>query len=266
MTAFHYFSLFVIYAFMGWCMEVILCSVDTGRFVNRGFLNGPYCPIYGFGMLIIITALTPIEDNLILLFAGSMVLCSALELVTGRGLKTLFHATWWDYSQKPFNFHGYICLQTSLAWGAGGVFMMRIIHPIILKQVDFIPLKPGIFLLGVIYILMAVDLIATVLTILNLNKDLERMNKIAALMQESSDALAEKIGNRAIRSSRRLEPKMEEIQANLAKLRAEIDAHRKSRRRIFTAYPGLRHYKLNEYLQQLKEELKDELKKERPEK
>lgn len=108
---------FAIYSFLGWCMEVVFCTVRTGKLVNRGFLNGPVCPIYGFGMVIVLAVLGRFSDNVALLFFGGMALTSALELAGGWALKRFFHTTWWDYSDKPMNLGGYICLQFSLAWG-----------------------------------------------------------------------------------------------------------------------------------------------------
>ena len=122
---------FFIYAFLGWCVEVVFHTITTGRWVNRGFLNGPVCPIYGVGMVLVLLALWPLRHNLFVLFLGSVVLTSTLELITGWVLKTLFHTTWWDYSDEPFQLGGYICLRFSLAWGVGGVFMVRIIHPVV---------------------------------------------------------------------------------------------------------------------------------------
>ena len=110
---------FFIYAVLGWCVEVIFCTATTGQWVNRGFLNGPLCPIYGFGMVIVLLCLTPLQGSLPLLFLGSFLLTSALELVTGFVLKKAFHTTWWDYSDQPFNLGGYVCLGFSLAWGLG---------------------------------------------------------------------------------------------------------------------------------------------------
>ena len=89
---------FFIYAFLGWCLEVVFCTVNSGQWVNRGFLNGPVCPIYGVGMCIVLLALEPLVNNTLLLFLGSMVLTSALELATGFVLKKAFRTSWWDYS------------------------------------------------------------------------------------------------------------------------------------------------------------------------
>lgn len=93
--------LFFIYAFLGWCTEVAYAALDTGKLVNRGFLNGPLCPIYGCGMAAVLTLLLPLQDNLLILFAGGMLLTTLIELVGGWALKTLFHTTWWDYSTSP---------------------------------------------------------------------------------------------------------------------------------------------------------------------
>ena len=119
---------FFIYAVLGWCVEVIFCTATTGQWVNRGFLNGPLCPIYGFGMVIVLLCLIPLQGSLPLLFLGSFLLTSALELVTGFVLKKAFHTTWWDYSDQPFNLGGYVCLGFSLAWGLGGMAAVSYTH------------------------------------------------------------------------------------------------------------------------------------------
>lgn len=95
--------IFFVYAFLGWCTEVGYAALRTGRFVNRGFLNGPVCPIYGFGVIIVLWVLEPLAEHILLLFLGSVVLTSALEWVTGLVLEKLFHQRWWDYSDEPFN-------------------------------------------------------------------------------------------------------------------------------------------------------------------
>ena len=122
--------IFIIYAFIGWCTEVSYAALDTGKFVNRGFLNGPYCPIYGCGVVIVVAILTPLKENLLILFAGSFLLTSVLEYITGYILEKVFHNKWWDYSDKPFNIKGYVCLKFSIYWGLACTFIMDIIHPI----------------------------------------------------------------------------------------------------------------------------------------
>ena len=117
---------FLIYSCLGWCLEVVYAAVTTGKLVNRGFLNGPVCPIYGFGMVIVLYALTPLVDNTLLLYLGGVILPSALELVGGWALYKLYRTRWWDYSDYPFNIGGYICLEFCLLWGASSPMMNRL--------------------------------------------------------------------------------------------------------------------------------------------
>ena len=164
--------LFFIYAFLGWCTEVAYAALDTGKLVNRGFLNGPLCPIYGCGMAAVLTLLLPLQDNLLILFAGGMLLTTLIELVGGWALKTLFHTTWWDYSDKPFNLGGYICLEFSILWGIGATIMVRVVHPMVMKLVLAIPHKIGLAMLGSMTALFVVDLLATLRVVAGLEHDL----------------------------------------------------------------------------------------------
>lgn len=134
---------FLIYSCLGWCLEVVYAAVTTGKLVNRGFLNGPVCPIYGFGMVIVLYALTPLVDNTLLLYLGGVILPSALELVGGWALYKLYRTRWWDYSDYPFNIGGYICLEFCLLWGVGTLVVMRIVHPVIANLVAMIPRWPA---------------------------------------------------------------------------------------------------------------------------
>ena len=185
--------IFIIYAFIGWCTEVSYAALDRGIFVNRGFLNGPYCPIYGCGVVIVVAALTPLKDNLLILFAGSFLLTSILEYITGFILEKVFHNKWWDYSNKPFNIHGYVCLKFSIYWGLACTFIMDVIHPIIYKGITMIPHILGVVLLCIIMSAFAVDCGVTVTTILKFNKRLKVMDEMAAKIHKLSDEIGENI-------------------------------------------------------------------------
>ena len=125
-TIYEVLWIFIVYAVIGWCSEVAYAALDTGKFVNRGFLNGPYCPIYGFGISLVIVVLTPLKDNLLILYLGSVILTSVIEYITGYLLEKVFHNKWWDYSDKPYNIKGYICLKFSLFWGFACTFIVLI--------------------------------------------------------------------------------------------------------------------------------------------
>ena len=124
-----YFALFLIYSFLGWVIEVASCSKIQKKFVDRGFLIGPYCPIYGTAALIIILLLKKYENDLAVLFVMSIVVCSVIEYVTSYIMEKLFKTRWWNYSDKPFNINGRICLSNSFLFGFLGVLLVYFINP-----------------------------------------------------------------------------------------------------------------------------------------
>lgn len=127
-----YFLIFLIYSFIGWTIEIILTLVRERKFVDRGFLLGPYCPIYGYGMLLIVFLLRNYTDNVLVLFVLSMVICLALEYLTSLFMELIFKARWWDYSDKKFNINGRICLEYGVFFGLGGTLIMYVVHPFII--------------------------------------------------------------------------------------------------------------------------------------
>ncbi len=189
---------FFIYAFLGWCTEVSFFAVKTGKFVNRGFLNGPVCPVYGFGLVIIIMALTPLKNSLLLLFFGSVIITSSLEFLTGWALEKIFHTRWWDYTNNKFNLHGYICLGFSIIWGLAATAVMKIIQPIIETAIGFIPNALGWVLLVIFSVSILCDLAATVTAIHNMQKNLRALTAMAAEMHEISDKIGENISDKVL--------------------------------------------------------------------
>ena len=190
--------IFFIYAFLGWCTEVSYADLVSGRFVNRGFLNGPVCPIYGLGVVLVMACLEPFRDNLLLLFVCSVLLTSLLEWITGFVLEKLFHQRWWDYSNEPFNLGGDVCLRFSIAWGLACVFVSEILHPTVLLLIRLIPRPVGWVLLGVFGTAMAVDLVATVRTIAKLNRQLDQIDEMAQRIREASNEFGENLADRVL--------------------------------------------------------------------
>ena len=184
---------FFVYGFLGWCTEVAFAACKERKFVNRGFLNGPICPIYGIGVGIVVQFLTPYKENLVLLYIASVVMVTALEWVTGFILEKIFHNKWWDYSKMPLNLNGYVCLLFSLIWGVACVLIVDFIHPLIHKVLSWIPFPVGMTLIVVLSIVMFVDLYVTASTILKMNKHLEKTKEIAADLHRISDELGESI-------------------------------------------------------------------------
>ena len=216
------FAYFLIYSCLGWCLEVIYAAVTTGQLINRGFLNGPVCPIYGFGMVIVLFALTPLSHSLLLLYLGGVILPSALELVGGWALYKLYHTRWWDYSDYPFNIGGYICLEFSLLWGVGTLIVMKLVHPIIANAVALIPPLVGLVLMFLLYGIYAADTIATAFAASDLARDLDALEKVADSMHAVSDAMTELLGTNAMA----MDQKMDEsrLQFKLAAAEARDNA------------------------------------------
>lgn len=183
----------LVYSFLGWCCEVAFAAVRRGIFVNRGFLNGPVCPIYGFGVLIVLLVLEPVKDNLALLFFGSMVLTSALEFFIGFIMEQFFHDKWWDYSENPFNIKGYICLEFSLVWGAACVLVVDVIHPMIFKLICAIPEKLSLWLMVFFTAVLISDAVITLWNMLKLPKRLRAIDELEKAMTAVSDAIGEKV-------------------------------------------------------------------------
>lgn len=185
--------IFMIYAVIGWCVEVSYAALSRGVFENRGFLNGPYCPIYGFGVLIVVTLLSPLQDNILLLFIDSVLLTSILEFLTGFVLEKVFHKRWWDYSDVPFNLMGYICPKFSIFWGLGCMFVIKIIHPHIYWLIRNFPLQLGNLLLLISVAWVIVDCAATIDLAWDEKKNLKVLEESAKGMRKISDGFAEKV-------------------------------------------------------------------------
>lgn len=210
---------FLIYSFFGWCLEVVYQAVEHGKFINRGFLNGPYCPIYGFGVIIVTGALDPIKSNAVVLFFGSVLLTSMLEFITGFVLEKIFHMHWWDYSEEKFNIRGYICLKFSLLWGVACIIVVRIIHPAVTVFVDKFPATAGIIIISVYMIGVASDMIVTVLAIIHFKRRIVLLENISSQMRKLSDKTGEKIFDTVEEAMNR----KEELDAKSAEFRKKYD-------------------------------------------
>lgn len=137
---------FAIYSFLGWTMESIFASINERKIINRGFLTGFFCPIYGFSAILIIEAAKwagSISENTVAALAMNIllaiILVTVLEYITGFLLEKIFNCKWWDYSRNAYNLHGYICLKYSLFWGLLTFILIKVIHPVIAESVHSIP-------------------------------------------------------------------------------------------------------------------------------
>lgn len=127
-TLIDWFLFFYIYCFLGWCVESTYVSLQKGHPVNRGFMRGPFLPIYGCGAVIMLFVTIPVRQNLFLTFLFGAIGASILEYVTGALMEALFKVRYWDYSNQPFNLNGHICLGTTLAWGCFTLLLVKVLH------------------------------------------------------------------------------------------------------------------------------------------
>lgn len=234
---------FLIYSCIGWCLEVTFHAVSMGLVINRGFLNGPVCPVYGFGMLLLLGVLdwfqgaaggaVPESCEVLVLYVFGVFFATAVELTAGWLLDRIFHARWWDYSDFPYNFHGYICLKFSLLWGAGAIIVITAVHPVVQTvSAGRIPENWGWPILGICYVMYASDLIVTVAEINGMNRKLAELDRVKRSMRMVSDELTGVIAGGAIRTHTTLDEGR--VQAALA--RAELrDAAGETREKLSSA-------------------------------
>ena len=190
---------FFIYSFCGWLMETVLCSIREHRFINRGFLNGPLCPIYG-GILLILTFLLPVRDSIPraeaavpVIFLAGAVLASAVEYFTSWAMEKLFHARWWDYSKHRFNLNGRICLSISAAWGLLATVFVYQIQPHFESLIAWLyrlsswlpPIMAAVLLAA-----LAVDTVISARIARTLGNKLEQLDKLGELIRAHLESLS----------------------------------------------------------------------------
>ena len=222
---------FFLYCFLGWVWESCYVSAKRRQWVNRGFLHGPMLPIYGTGAVIILLATIPVRDSLWLVFLLGMLAATALEYVTGAAMEALFKVRYWDYSKQPFNLNGYICLTSSLAWGAFSILLVRFLHPpvedLVLRLPAFL-VDPLAFLLTIAVTVDAVrsfqaamDLREVLTRLTEENEDLRRLAKrvevISAFAEEDLRRFRERTEVERLLRQERWEDTRRQIQEAYAK-------------------------------------------------
>lgn len=170
-----YFIWFVVYSCAGWMYESILCSITDKKLVNRGFLNGPVCPVYGFGAIVVLIFLGDNPSTHLELFITGAVLACTVEYITSVLLEKLFHAKWWDYTKYKFNVHGRVCLLGAIVFGSFSVVLIKFIHPMVEGYTNLVNNKVFICAAMGTGILLIIDLIITVTHLLSLNGRLKEI-------------------------------------------------------------------------------------------
>lgn len=207
MASYHVYQLlwiFFVYSFIGWCGEAAMAAVRRHKFVNRGFVSGPLCPVYGAGAAAVAVFLPELHDRLFFLFLGGMIVTTFVEYLTGRLLELIFHRKWWDYSGEKFNLDGYVCLKNSAIWGLCSVLMICFFDPLLCRLIDLIPRLAGNILLWILGVLLVIDAVGSGIAVLGLKKKQSRITQITEELHKTSklleNALTTRIQKRMVRA------------------------------------------------------------------
>lgn len=172
-----YFILFLIYSFLGWLMEVINSLIKEKKFVNRGFLLGPYCPIYGCSAIIMIFYLDKYKEDILTVFLLAVVVCSIVEYLVSLIMEKLFNARWWDYSNRRFNINGRVCLTNAFLFGLLGVLLVYIINPFLLEVINKIDAKVLNILSITLEAIFIIDFITSMKITYKLKNTIKKLRK-----------------------------------------------------------------------------------------
>ena len=189
---FQLLTYFVIYSFLGWVLESIVRTICERKIINTGFLIGPFCPIYGFGAIIMILFLNQYKNNIILLFIVSVIALSLWEYIVGVLLEKFFHTKYWDYSNHKFNYKGRICLTNSIAWGILGVLFINYIHPFIIQVIGYMNFTYIAIGASIIALILLIDAIISVVKIKNIQSTLQKVEEINEQIKQKLSELKEK--------------------------------------------------------------------------
>lgn len=173
-----WFFFFYFYCFVGWCIESTYVSIRTKKLTNRGFMRGPFLPLYGSGAIMMLVVSMPFQDNIFMVYVAGCVGATVLEYVTGVTMEALFKVRYWDYSRNKFNFQGHICLGTSLAWGFLTILMTEVVHVPVERLVLSIPDMVLKTITGILTVYIAADFALSFKAAIDLRDVLVKMEKV----------------------------------------------------------------------------------------
>lgn len=212
--------MFIIYSFLGWIVDTTDILITTKKLVNRGFLLGPICPIYGVGVLLMIFLLSRFIDTPLALFILAIFIFMTLEYLTSYFMEKLFNARWWDYSNQKFNLNGRICLETTIPFGLGGMLVMYVINPFITKLLDKIPHNIAIIIGIILLIIFIIDVILSFSVITKIK------NAIASKCKDDTEEMNKRVRNYLIKLSpltKRLMESFPNIRIKLRKIKEKTE-------------------------------------------
>ncbi len=264
------FLYFILYSFTGWVCETIYCSVIERRFVNRGFLAGPLCPVYGFGALAVISLLSPLKNNIPMLFLAGMAVTTLLEYITAYLLEKLFNMKWWDYSNFKLNLHGRVCLLNSVEFGVLSVVAVKLLHPLMTNWVDMLSPAAVMWIACILIAVILTDCTVTVHTILQFNGRLKQLTTLLDEIKDKTEGykvlVQQGIAQRLEQLKEHEGDRFIEAKEALERLKAKLDVleskNRVLLRRLLAAFPHMTSVKHQPMLERVRLAIKR--RKERP--
>ncbi|NLT11885.1 MAG: putative ABC transporter permease [Clostridiaceae bacterium] len=225
--------LFSVYSFLGWMIETVYCSVRERRFISRGFLIGPICPIYAVGSLFVLCLLEPFSKNFFLTFALGTVVCSSIEYFASYLLEKIFKKSWWDYKDYPLNFNGRITLFYSLAWGGLCLILVSFVHPTLTRTLRFIPNNFLVYYAVFFSIVFISDIIYSIHDVIQFNRRFAAVSLIFDRIDKMKNMIALSAGDKKLKLEN-------ELASLLIQQEAFIKNHVHKMRRILNSFPKLR--------------------------
>ena len=241
---------FLVYSFLGWIVESIYKSIYEKKFINSGFLYGPFCPIYGCGAIIMYIFLDDVSSKPFITFCLGFVVLSIWEYIVGVFLEKVFHRKYWDYSNCKYNLQGRICLKNSIFWGILGVLFIDIIHPILTGVLASIDDKNIINLDILVSIIMLIDMIISINSNFSIVEKLRNVEELNEIIKEKLEEIKEKGKNIELKTS--IQNTLEELN-----LRREILIKKAYRTiiRLRKAFPSMNSEDFNEFLNDKKDSI-----------
>ena len=231
-----YIMLFFIYSLAGWLVEMIPATIREKKFVDRGFLVGPYCPIYGCGVILITLLLQKYADDIVVTFFLSVIICGTLEYLTSYLMEKIFKARWWDYSQKKFNINGRVCLNTIVPFGLLGLFIMYVSNPFFISKIQLLPEMWLNILFWTLLVIYLVDNIVSGIVIRYVKKTEKIVGKDLDNTEEITKKVKEVLQNKSVLHRRLLNayPSLEAVKIKIKEKKEEIKEKVEEQREEFT--------------------------------
>lgn len=274
MSIIDYIFYFFFYSFVGWFLESCYCSVRPKKWINRGFLRGPLCPIYGTGALVIMVLIIPLRSltknlylNELIIFAVGMVVCDFVEYMTSFIMEKLFNARWWDYSNKKYNLHGRICLTHTFYWGTAACLFSFVIHPFIdLYLISFINPVSRKILVYIFLTVFSFDLLDTVINALGIRKMSGKLQSlfddVKTLSNSVSTTLGDKFDRNAEEKIAELQVKFKELNSGYEQFKNDVNAKTsKTQKRLLNTFPRVKEKftKQGKVMQELLNDMKEKI-------